>query len=926
MSIAIRSRTFKPDSMKLHFYQNKFRLCHSCFSFVFISEDRIGYMKRRNQYKRTAAAGEESNDSSTTDQSNDLLSDTADDSLLMPPPPSNNKRKGGDTTSNDTQGIIGSNTEPISNTTTKKKKTSLFSAVISRSSTNKSKFNNNAHNKKQSIATSTKPSSLATSAANNKMSTPTKSLTNNNTKSTKKSPMHSPGGYEILQALDNANLYNDQQDAEDGGGKDKEGKHGGEGRDTEGKDEFHDATVYFTKSTSSTRSRRYGYDNMGGREKKRETKEDLSSLFLDSSIVEATRHGIDDFNSLKKVGSNINDVPNSVGMIDWSIKRRLRLDCIPGNCLPGGGIKGGLNEGKVRQLAIQQLSSSGDNSYMGRSLYSHSMRATEEEMAASKWLSSTMYYQHPAVHPLPLSMLVDSSSSSGTSNSSTAGGKNGEGKGDLSSYILQPQSVHNKVRLVGVGSMGGLGLSNLPLLNDKDKSNALLGNQQRRERNTDKASVSTVSSLLYQRRRDWQECFRSLFQLWKSKLKDVDTSSTASSSQDLISRNSFYVISSNQIVLFRCGYMKQHSGDISPQLVPMVVSSSTTPYLRSKLKSMGVELRLFTSKRSDTTSSTATEEEGSYEVFSESLLQTNDDATPTQEDSAEVHAELNAIKHADDEKGKVTVEVKKRKVRPRYNDPTSTSGSKGSSLPPLFVYGIDDCNVVYELFMNTYGLSSVDNQSAGMSKATTTNASPPVSDVPLLLCRSLGSNCLHTTLRTLSVSSRRDTGFMNQVYHQDNQQRHPSTAAATNAKATLELRGPILPCALRDLTCAAINLMLLDKKSRQLGKHQDSDYFLQTNKNDNTETSSSHQFAMFLQVHEGESSTSMSKMTTGSSSSVNFNGSNISLMPSQEEGDDNMDDKDDTSSWYECRQGDCINVLVWDVSRTSVVSFHPTEA
>ena len=85
---------------------------------------------------------------------------------------------------------------------------------------------------------------------------------------------------------------------------------------------------------------------------------------------------------------------------------------------------------------------------------------------------------------------------------------------------------------------------------------------------------------------------------------------------------------------------------------------------------------------------------------------------------------------------------------------------------------------------------------------------------------------------------------------------------------------------------------------------------------------------MFLQAHEGESSTNMSKLTTGSSSSVNFNGSNISLMPSHEEGEDDMDDNhnDASSSWYECRQGDCINVLVWDVSRTSVVSFHPAEA
>ena len=33
------------------------------------------------------------------------------------------------------------------------------------------------------------------------------------------------------------------------------------------------------------------------------------------------------------------------------------------------------------------------------------------------------------------------------------------------------------------------------------------------------------------------------------------------------------------------------------------------------------------------------------------------------------------------------------------------------------------------------------------------------------------------------------------------------------------------------------------------------------------------------------------------------------------------DDDDTSTHWHECRQGDCMNVLVWDVSRKSVVSF-----
>mgnify|MGYP000356525254 CR=1 FL=1 len=135
--------------------------------------------------------------------------------------------------------------------------------------------------------------------------------------------------------------------------------------------------------------------------------------------------------------------------------------------------------------------------------------------------------------------------------------------------------------------------------------------------------------------------------------------------------------------------------------------------------------------------------------------------------------------------------------------------------------------------MNTYGLSAVFQETEGGK----TNAVAPIRDVPLLLCRSLASSCTHTTLRTLSLSSRRDCAYMNQAYGNSTAGgtiKKQQLSSGATAKATLELRGPILPCALRDLTCAAVNLMLLDKSkqggSRPLGGIND------------VSTASSHQF------------------------------------------------------------------------------------
>lgn len=153
----------------------------------------------------------------------------------------------------------------------------------------------------------------------------------------------------------------------------------------------------------------------------------------------------------------------------------------------------------------------------------------------------------------------------------------------------------------------------------------------------------------------------------------------------------------------------------------------------------------------------------------------------------------------------------------------------------------------------------------------------------------------------------------------EQQQRHSSSSA----KASMELRGPVLPFALRDMTCAMINIMLLDKYTHEdqspirpdagepLPEEDEYDESITDNAG-----SSSRQFVMFLQAHEGECSISAPK-STGSSSSIDFNGSGIPLLPRN----DDRDVADEPLAWRECGQGNCMNILAWDVSCATVVPF-----
>lgn len=748
---------------------------------------------------------------------------------------------------NDISGAVGESSSATKECQSTSSKTTLFSVVMSRSINRDSPSENNNSDaiiSNKNIATTPKATTPNTRQENDRE----KQLF---------SPTKSPGGYDVLKALDVANVYNEHLLKIE---NDESGSNQSENDDVEPEDDWMDAHVI-------SRQTRLSSDVTSPQSST--VKENLLDG-MEAEIIEETRYMID-HSDLKRIRPLVYDEPIGVGVVDWSLKKRLRIESVPGRCLPGNMSssqlfakvgqnthKQPLNDGYVHQLAMQ---------YLSNPLMNHRREGSTAECLEARWKASTMYYQHPSVYPLPPSILQDLPKAAQNMTQCD--------NGDLSSFIRGPRSIYHRLRLSGCGSLGGLGES-ASHNGEKTKTN-------------DGSMVSDTSKMLEQRRCEWREAFRSVFNSWRTRLRQLEgrrNSNDSAGSGRLSSldneeckrptteevlRSSFYSIRPEQVVLFRGGYVPVNvDGNVEHCIMPIIVFSSTTVQLRSMLSSMGIKMRVLREKGNG------------IEFFSEENLKDIDaqvQANAVSGDTESVHAELEAIKWAENGNGNVTVAQKNK--RRRLDDKTFTS--------PLYCVGYNDCSALFELFLNTCGLSV----SSGSSPFEDRFDSQIQSDVPLLLCRSLGS-CMHFTLKTLCVSGLRDYGYMNQMKEKQE---------TTDVRTTMELRGPILPCSLRDITCSLVDRMMNDKlQTRSVSKQP----FESSTIDDGVGT---HHFAMFVQPHEGERAT-LGPKSTGISSSSLFNGSKIIL------------GQNDSSNWHECSHRELLNVIVWDSHRPNHVSYN----
>jgi hypothetical protein len=634
--------------------------------------------------------------------------------------------------------------------------------------------------------------------------------------------------------------------------------------------------------------------------------------------------------------SNGNLLVGSSGVVDWSLKRMMHIECYPVGCLPGNAFEDTgyiLNENRLKRIATKLLS----NPEMLVEHYPYSENKgddrREEEMVMAQWQAGLMYWQHPSIHPLPLNLLsapttahstrrhqnTSSRSHSGSNSFSQSSTfslqrhtslpimdqRNKKSSRSISTSLfldatsLQTKNMNESVRGVnaplfqrisrsGVGCLGGLGTS----VNDERE-------------------LSSLQSLLIQREQEWQDCFQSMFFAWIDRMSEIEKGQQVREGE--ISRCCFYSISPGSTVLFRA------STEDKGKITPIIAMSSSSLPSRSMLRSMGATLLIVEDHVGDADDDI--ESPRKYKVLSETLVDdwltgSTSHVNETERSSA-LREDLEMLRQASTHGESIGADVSFSMSRKKAN--WATKLKKPRDFQPILLRGHDDCNIFFEYFLNTCGgkLSKMTKfQQQGLDKSVIQDY-----DVPLLLSRSLGP-CVNASLRTLNLHKMRAD-----VPSNKNQQDSKDGLQSSQHQSTIDIRGPILPCAVRDLTCATASfLSLAQKRVSQPNKSSPTsvssvtkDKLPEPESQGDDSALGSHYFVSHLETHKGEEedhnfitrSRLSSLKQLGSASSASFNG----LVPLSSEACERQ------GVSKECNAGEYIDMIVWDITRPLNIAF-----
>jgi hypothetical protein len=619
--------------------------------------------------------------------------------------------------------------------------------------------------------------------------------------------------------------------------------------------------------------------------------------------------------------------PDATGILflDKSIKRRVRIECHPGKICTPGTIPPELlhQQPTMEQRAMSlfllmstPLIHTQDQDYDSIVQQQKQILSSLSilEQAIVRWTCATMYWQHPAIHPLPREMLLSNYernkrySPTRTTNKSsytavlptaTMSYEGSHTKSSPISFIKsllhKSASVFKHVRSVaGIGSLGGLGYS----AGAATTFHSEVGHETRKK--THKATTSstrnvctgpTFSNMIYNRHKEWQESFRSMYILWVERIDQWN---------DLIGRTRhqnrtkslalplpmFYALNLGQTILFTCARPPASSAESKKGLyfVPQIILSSSTRSLRDYLRH-NYDIQLYV------------REGFLFEEEEDSNVKNNKESNGTHsnrnDDDNEHIRELRALRNAAHAGADVMIisppPVRKRKTREE-------------SKCAIIIYGVKDCHSFYEMYLNRIGnlLRLPNSEYCGAAKLFRHNDV----DVPLLLNRSLGP-CLHSCLSRLTVASRKvHHKWMDDVMMKNDE-------ALTNNHSSFELRGPILPCSVRELLASTI-LTLYADYSLTL---QDNSQPEHCNKMcspllDEVTDVGSHYFVAHLQTHEGENLVpTPESRVSGDPSSFWFNGHHHGSC-------------EEHYGMDECNMGQVISVVVWDSARPESLAYN----
>jgi hypothetical protein len=572
------------------------------------------------------------------------------------------------------------------------------------------------------------------------------------------------------------------------------------------------------------------------------------------------------------VGSNTNTAKTGFGLIDWSLKKSLTFECQPGLSL--------MSDVNAQRLGMMQFLSGLDGrappAMPATARGNKSDSSSAAAAAATQWQAGLLLWQHPALYPLPASMEpvgnrstsqfapgLPSMNAGGGEKSDSLLSKDGASKSQMDAHSKAGRNIAYDLAQASMPPPKASGLH--PVMST---AAAAVG-----KRNGFDSSSNDTRAFMERRKCEWQEAFRSLYLSWIQEVRRLadkwDYEEDIPQERD-IADTYFYACGKGHTILFRVGI--QHSVDDDDdnlvteerdrddiKLVPEIVITSSTRQTREKLRSMGVKFVLL--ERWE-------EAEGEFQesIIDSAQSQANDrkgvDASPA------VKAELAALRRAQVYGQTVGADVSIT-TKPRSN--VRFRSPKG--IPPLVVSGEDECAAFFEVYLNSLGQIG-----SGMPQAW--HASDLPYDVPRLLCRKLGP-FLHSSMQSIDLKKKRSDSLAK------------SDGSSSDEHVSIELRGILLPCAVRDLICAIINGMLASET--EINSAESQNLIVRTTTYDGEE----------LQAIQG---------AIGSHSSAWLN-SKADVWGHLQEG------YEDGKVVQQCRYGEVLMMAVWDSTRPSALAY-----
>lgn len=641
---------------------------------------------------------------------------------------------------------------------------------------------------------------------------------------------------------------------------------------------------------------------------------------------------------------------DSVGIIDWSIKSKVHVQChslipfLSENLEIGTGLSLSQTEDLHRISKI--------NSILG----TMTDLQCENNLLRMRFHSSLLYWQYPSNTSHPTKRLND------------------HRKRRFSSDV----NKINRGDYQNVESMQGPGGTY------RNSTFSVLGEKEA------KKYVENSNSIL---RKEWQQSFRSIYLKWLHRIQILqkllnqeqencrdnrdDNCSNKNSIVKLIVDTYFYVVNSDDhTLLFRIGmplYSSQESKQVENvsqptakentlKLVPEILISSSTYTMRQQLRARGINLMLMESWDNGNYTN------GNCSVTRESLMFTKDfeskvlgtstlssdrhdtskhnitldaEHIPTKsatkvhqltfestlENSVEspvnIQSELVALRRAQllGQTVGADVAVSTKHHKSGLDRPlTLQTGRTPLLAPPLAIEGIDDCANFCELYLNTVGFFDVSmhKHTNDAFRFDDTHENPTF---PLILCRKLGP-FLHSSLKSVQVECN-------------------DRSLQTKAQS-LVLVGCLLPCAIRDFTEAAIQSLLEDQLPDIAS---DVEPVLTTNVLQLTpkKISKSHHFVMKTKLYEQPPLTfarreflrepikrNESVLPMGCPTSKLFNGTRnaqfLKLLQNRLAHNDSINRKeihnaDQPVTSCSCLAEQWMKMVVWDVAQPSVLAF-----